>query len=60
MFNEATAQPFFDEHNQKRELMFWRNLRKNNMRTNEDYEYVTRTDNEFVFINVGTLFWCFS
>ena len=52
MFNEASAKPFFEGADPIKEDQFWRNLRKNNIRINEDYEYISRIDNDYIFINV--------
>lgn len=54
MFNEANAQPFFEGADPIKEDQFWRNLRKNNIRINEDYEYISRIDNDYIFINVNS------
>lgn len=53
MFNEANAKPFFEGAGPHMEDQFWRNLRRNNIRVNEDYEYISRIDNDYVFINVA-------
>lgn len=53
MFNEANAKPFFEGADPHMEDQFWRNLRRNNIRVNEDYEYISRIDNDYVFINVA-------
>lgn len=52
MFNEASTKPFFEGADPIKEDQFWRNLRKNNIRINEDYEYISRIDNDYIFINV--------
>ena len=52
VFNEASAKPFFEGADPVKEDQFWRNLRKNNIRINEDYEYISRIDNDYIFINV--------
>lgn len=52
MFNEASAKPLFEGADPIKEDQFWRNLRKNNIRINEDYEYISRIDNDYIFINV--------
>lgn len=54
MFNEANDQPFFEGADPIKEDQFWRNLRKNNIRINEDYEYISRIDNDYIFINVSS------
>ena len=53
VFNEANGNAYFDATSPSKELQFWRNLRKNNVRINEDYPYVSRIDNNFVFVSVG-------
>lgn len=53
VFNEANGAAFFNSIPLIKEFQFWRNLRKNNVRINEDYPYVSRIDNDFVFISVG-------
>ena len=53
VFNEANGNAYFDATSPSKELQFWRNLRKNNVRINENYPYVSRIDNNFVFVSVG-------
>ena len=36
-----------------KETQFWRNLRKNTVHIHEDYPYVSRVGNDFVFVNVA-------
>ena len=60
MFNEADSKPYFGNLIPSKQDQFWRNLRKNNVRVHEDYEYVSRIDNDFVFVNVDLLFLCSS
>ncbi|KAK8798466.1 hypothetical protein WA538_005286 [Blastocystis sp. DL] len=48
--DEATTKPFFASNPSVKEFLFWRNLRKNNVHINEDYPYVSRVANDFVFV----------
>ena len=50
--DEATTKPFFASNPSIQEFLFWRNLRKNNVHINEDYPYVSRVANDFVFVIV--------
>lgn len=52
--NEATNDLFFKDSTQIQQTQFWRNLRKNNVRIHEDYEFLSRIGTQFVFINVVT------
>lgn len=58
MFNEANSKPFFEGADPLVEDQFWRNLRKNNIHVNEDYEYISRVENDYIFINVSLPFKC--
>ena len=60
MFNEADSKPYFGDLVPSKQDQFWRNLRKNNVRVHEDYEFVSRIDNDFVFVNVILRFLCSS
>ncbi|KAK8827733.1 hypothetical protein WA577_007280, partial [Blastocystis sp. JDR] len=48
---EESGKPFFDTPTSFRETLFWRNLRKNNVHIHEDYPYVSRVNNDFVFVS---------
>ena len=55
IIDESTNLPFFNNSTPIKQTQFWRNLRRNNVRINEDYEFVSRIGSSFIFVNVANM-----